>query len=140
MPNIRHKLPVEAPIGAVFKAITEHEGLAGWWTPTNTGRPELGAIINFDFGDRYHNEMKIIRLEPNECVEWICLKGDPEWVDTHFMFELEKAGENSTIVRFGQTGWREETDFYANCNYLWGHYMTSLKSYCETGKGMPFEE
>lgn len=140
MPNIKHKLPIEAPVDVVFKAITNREGLAGWWTAANTGKPELGAIISFDFGEKYHNEMKIVRLELNRHVEWVCLKGDPEWVGTHFRFELEKSGENSAIMRFGQTGWREETDFYANCNYHWGHYMTSLKSYCEIGKGMPFEE
>ena len=33
-----------------------------------------------------------------------------------------------------------EQDGLATCNYHWGFYMRSLKSYCETGKGQPFSQ
>ena len=29
-------------------------------------------------------------------------------------------------------------EFYAHCNFQWGKYLVSLKEYCETGKGFPF--
>jgi hypothetical protein len=30
-------------------------------------------------------------------------------------------------------------DFYANCNFHWGFYLQSLKDFCESGKGKPFQ-
>jgi uncharacterized protein YndB with AHSA1/START domain len=139
MADIRHYLVIRAPKEKIYKAVTEQEGLAGWWTPTNTARPEAGSVAVFDFGDRYHNEMRIALLEPGERVEWECLEGDKEWIGTRFHFDIE-AKEDHCILRFGHTGWREATDFFANCNYHWGFYMRSLKKYCETGMGEPFSE
>ena len=67
---------------------------------------------------------------------WHCLEGDPEWIGTDISFDLEEKDEE-TILRFTHT-WREITEFYAHCNFQWGKYLVSLKEYCETGKGFPF--
>ena len=56
-----------------------------------------------------------------------------------FIFDLEEKGGN-TILRFTHGNWKEETDFFAFCNYNWGYYMKSLAKYCEEGKGTPFRE
>jgi len=83
--------------------------------------------------------MKITNLEDKQKVEWECLQGDKEWMGTNFVFELEEKN-NKTTLRFTHSNWKEVTDFYASCNYHWGWYMTSLKNYCETGKGQPFKK
>lgn len=137
MAGIRHYLSINAPAAKVYRAITEQDGLASWWTEDCVVRPEEGSISEFNFGDRYHNKMKVTRLVANQRVQWECLEGDAEWVGTRFVFELEEE-DGKTVVRFGHTHWREATDFMASCNYHWGCYMTSLKSYCETGRGSPF--
>jgi hypothetical protein len=59
-------------------------------------------------------------------------------VGTKIAFDLEKQSDQ-TLLRFFHTGWRQQTDFYASCNYNWGFYMRSLKLYSETGRGEPFE-
>ena len=135
--DIRHLVTIDAPIPVVYMALTEQEGLAGWWTADTVANPSVGSIAAFQFGDRYHNTMRIEVLDPEKRVEWTCLDGDSEWVDTTFVFDLE-GREGSTVLRFTHGGWREMTDFYATCNYHWGFYMRSLKAYCETGKGQPF--
>jgi uncharacterized protein YndB with AHSA1/START domain len=137
MPDIKHMLVIDAPTETVYRAIVMQDGLAGWWTEEVKAETEVGGFAEFRFGERYYNKMKIIALEPDRRVEWECLEGDPEWVGTTFVFDLE-AKENRTVLRFGHNGWGGETDFYANCNYHWGYYMTSLKRYCETGEGTPF--
>jgi uncharacterized protein YndB with AHSA1/START domain len=137
--EIKHLLTIDAPIALVYAALTEQEGLAAWWTTETIATPTVGSIASFRFGDRYHDRMRIEALEPNERVEWVCLEGDPEWVATTFTFDLEDR-EGSTVLRFTHGGWREVTDFFANCNFHWGSYMRSLKAYCETGKGQPFRE
>ena len=58
-------------------------------------------------------------------------------IGTTFSFDLEEKDGN-TILRFTHGDWKEETDFFASCNYHWGYYMRSLAYYCEKGKGTPF--
>lgn len=139
MPDIKHYLKIDSSPGIVYKAITEPDGIAGWWTKQVKIKPEVGFIAEFDFGSKYHNEMIIAELDENIKVEWECIEGDEEWVGTRFIFELEEK-EGNTMLRFSQIEWRDATDFFASCNYQWGWYMTSLKNYCETGKGQPFQD
>ena len=138
MAEIKHFLSIKASSEKVYRAITEQEGLASWWTRETIAKPQIGSIAEFKFGDRYHNKMRIIRLESQKIVEWECLMGDKEWIGTTFRFELIPDKEN-TNLRFTHGKWKEMTDFFASCNFQWGHYMRSLKDYCETGKGEPFK-
>ena len=132
MASIRHYLIIDAPPEKVYTAITEQRGLVAWWTEETIAAPEVGAILEFKFGDRYHNEMEVLELVPGRRVSWICLVGDEEWVDTHFTFTLEEK-DGRTVLRFSHENWRDETDFLASCNYQWGYHMQSLNLYCETG-------
>jgi uncharacterized protein YndB with AHSA1/START domain len=138
MPNIRHLLRINARPEKVYEAVTTQTGLAGWWTVENTTTAKVGGFAEFHFGDCYHNKMRIAALEPGRRVEWECLEGDAEWIGTTFVFDFE-AVEDATRLRFSHNGWREETDFYANCNFHWGFYMQSLKEFCESGEGTPFQ-
>lgn len=138
MADIRHLLTINAPVSKVYKAITDQEGLANWWTKETKAEPTVGSIAEFRFGERYLNRMRITSLVPDKKVTWECIQGDREWVGTRFVFDLEER-EGKTLARFAHTDWDEATDFYALCNYHWGQYMVSLKNYCETGKGTPYQ-
>jgi uncharacterized protein YndB with AHSA1/START domain len=120
----------------VYDAITTQEGLSNWWTTETTATPEVNSIATFRFLPDYYDEMKITKLEKNRRVEWHCIVGDKQWVGTKIIFSIEPE-QNSINLRFSHTDWREKTDFYAVCNYHWGLYMKSLKTYVETGKGNP---
>ena len=137
MPSIKHYLLIKALPEKVYNAITKTKGLCGWWTTGAKTDEHIGGTAEFIFGERYYNKMKITNLLNNEKVEWKCLEGDKEWIDTTFLFELEEK-DGGTIVRFSHNNWKEETDFFASCNYNWGYYLKSLKQLCETGKGTPF--
>jgi uncharacterized protein YndB with AHSA1/START domain len=139
MADIKHFLVIKAPAKTVFNAITEQEGLASWWTTNTIAKPEVGFVDEFKFGDEYHNKMKVIKLEKDKLVCWDCLGGDREWVGTKLSFELNEKND-STELMFTHAGWAAQTLFYANCNFHWGGFMQSLKSYCETGKGNPYRE
>ena len=139
MPSIKHYLLIKAQPEKVYSAITKTGGLKGWWTVEAKADEKVGGIAEFIFGDRYFNKMKITNLEPDKKLEWECLEGDKEWIGTTFLFDLEEKDE-STILRFSHNNWKEDTDFFASCNYNWGYYLKSLKQYCETGKGTPFSE
>ncbi len=137
MPSIKHYLLIKAQPGKVYAALNKTEGLCGWWTTEANADERVGGIAEFIFGERYHNKMEITNLLDNTKVEWKCIEGDKEWIGTTFLFDLEEK-DGSTILRFSQNDWKEETDFFASCNYNWGYYLKSLKQFCETGEGTPF--
>jgi uncharacterized protein YndB with AHSA1/START domain len=139
MAEIRHYLLIDAPPDKVYEAVTTQAGLAAWWTGQTVARPAVDAVIEFRFGERYYNKMRVTALEESHRVEWECLEGDEQWVGTTFVFDLEDR-EGQTVLRFTHGQWREATDFFASCNYHWGYYLRSLKLYCETGTGTPFRE
>ncbi len=138
MYEIFHKLKIRADVSTVYGAITDEKGIAEWWTNTCNAKPVENSIAEFNFGDRYHNKMRITKLEANQRVEWLVVEDHEEWIDTRISFELEKEGEH-TILRFKHGDWGEITDFYAHCNYNWAWYLNSLRLYCETGKGKPYQ-
>ena len=137
MPSIKHYLVIKAVAEKVYTALSKTEGLCGWWTVEAKADERVGGTAEFIFGERYYNKMKITNLLNSKKVEWKCLEGDKEWIGTTFLFDLEEK-DGSTILRFSQNDWKEETDFFASCNYNWGYYLISLKQYCETGEGTPF--
>lgn len=138
MASIKHYLRIKALPEKVYSALTTSEGLKGWWTVNTNTEEKIGGIAEFIFGERYHNKMEIIKLKRNRRVEWKCFQGDKEWINTTFEFDIE-GKEEDTILRFSHSNWKEETDFFASCNYQWGYYMRSLANYCEKGEGTPFK-
>ena len=137
MNSIKHYLIVRSSPEEIYKALTTKEGAANWWTAKTEIGSKVGDMNIFDFGEIYHNKMKIVDLKPNSRVEWECLEGDKEWIGTRLIFDIE-VKDGDTILRFIHDNWKEETDFFASCNYHWGYYLRSLKLYCETGSGTPF--
>lgn len=135
--DIKHIVTIGCTANIVYSALTTLQGIRGWWTPDTVIEPTIGTVAEFIFGDKYHNKMEITDLQANRRVEWQCIQGDSEWVGTNITFDLEDTNGQTTL-RFGQNNWKELTDFYAHCNIQWGQYMVSLKNYCETGTGNPF--
>jgi len=55
MKTIHHVLDIDAPAAAVRSALTEAEGLAGWWsTGVRTAHPATGAQIHFVFAGDFN--------------------------------------------------------------------------------------
>ena len=91
MPNIRHEVLIGASADTVFDAFTTQEGLSGWWTPDVKAQAEVGSLARFAFGPDYYKEMQIVELSATQRVEWKCLVGTSEWVDTTISFELRSS-------------------------------------------------
>jgi uncharacterized protein YndB with AHSA1/START domain len=123
-------------LSKIYDAITTQEGLSSWWTVETTAEPDVGTITEFRFTENYKTGMKIIKLDKDKKVEWECIEGDEQWLGTKIKFEL-KQNKDSIDVKFYHRNWNEVTDLFGICNYHWGLYMKSLKSYVEEGKGNP---
>jgi len=137
MADIKQFLTIKTRPEAVYNAITTEMGIKNWWTTNCSVKQKVGSIAQFNFTHKYHDEMKIVDLQPNTLVEWECLVGNEEWIGTTIKFELEEV-ESKTVLRFSHSDWMSQTDFFASCNYNWGFYLHSLKKYLETGVGEPF--
>ncbi len=139
MEKIEHINYIKSPIAKVYEALTTQEGLAAVWTEELIVKPTLGFVNEFGFGDNYGTKMKITKLSPNKEIQWECIASDPEWVGTGVSFELrEKDGVTAVVLK--HFDWRELTEFYQWCNYNWGMFLLSLKSYCEDGQGTSYQK
>ena len=140
MANILHRILIKAKPEKVYPAFATIEGLQQWWTRFIESHDEMqpGTIVQFRFGNS-GPDMKIKNVIAGKRIEWECIDGPEDWVGTKLFFDLEQHGDKS-ILHFGQTGWKNENDFYMHCNCRWAYFMLSIKSLVETGHGTPYPE
>jgi uncharacterized protein YndB with AHSA1/START domain len=136
MVDILHKVGIKSSTqGAVYKALTTIEGLAGWWTTDTRGSSAVGGIIEFRFGGG-GIDMKVLELVPDQRVVWQVAAGPAEWLGTTVSFDLTQEGDWA-LIRFKHQGWKEPVDFMHHCTTKWGVFLLSLKALLESGKGSP---
>lgn len=135
MREIYHCLLIKAPVEKVYKSVTEKSGLSGWWTKNVDAQPVEGSISTFRFGTGAFNKMKVKSLDTNK-VEWECVDGHTEWINTKISFELH-AVDSKTKLIFSHYNWPQQSEFCAECSFIWAYYLQSLKDFCETGRGTP---
>ncbi len=138
MPEIIHRIGVQAPPARVYRALATRSGLINWWTWHVTGEPAAGAVVRFRFADN-GPDMKVVELAPDRLVRWQCIAGPAEWIGTEISFELSY-GDRETVLRFSHQGWKDRGDFMAHCSCKWAYFLLSLKAWVEDGRGTPYPE
>ncbi|MHB1605766.1 MAG: SRPBCC family protein [Leptospirales bacterium] len=134
--QIRHLVGIKASPNAVYKALTDPDQLAKWWTSDTRGTSEVGNHLEFWFGD-FCQEFEVTALEPQELVRWKGTeKGIDEWVGTEITFRL-KPDDTQIYVHFTHSNWGSDTDLLAHCSTKWAVFLLSLKDLLEKGKGRP---
>ena len=131
MPDILHRIGINAKPEKVFAALTTIDGLRGWWVSTATGDASKGGTIDFGFCD-----MQVAVADPGKRVHWRCTRGPSEWVSTDVLFELEWKGDQ-TFVLFKHANWREPVEFMHHCSTKWATFLLSLMELVERGSGRP---
>jgi uncharacterized protein YndB with AHSA1/START domain len=140
MPDILHRITIDAPSQRVHDLIATTDGLARWWT----GRPLDGSA---EIGDRfavYIGEadkptavMRVLSDTPDE-ITWRVEEGPGSWIDTLITFALRRDGVDRTTLLFTHAGWQEASELMSGCSTNWGAYLTSLKTGAETGQFAPY--
>jgi uncharacterized protein YndB with AHSA1/START domain len=70
MPDILLEVTIAAAPDNVFKALTEQQGLEGWWTTHMVAEPNVGSTVQVRFGDDpFVHKFEVIDLEPEHKVE-----------------------------------------------------------------------
>lgn len=136
MTAIRHRVGIAAPPARVYEALATKEGLAGWWTRTVDGDPDLGGTLGFYFsGAERGCSMEVVDLESPHRVGWRCVQGPDEWVGTTVTFEIKPA-EDETVLLFTHA-WREPVEFMHHCSTKWAQFLLGLKAGFEGGAATP---
>ena len=137
MPDILHKVGIQASPEAAYSALTTREGLCGWWTTDTQGESKVGSVLQFRFGSLGGFDMQVLRLKSASQVLWQVVDGPEEWIGTKVSWEL-KQEDDYTSVLFKHEGWKEAGDFMHHCSTKWGTFLMSLKSLVERREGRPW--
>jgi uncharacterized protein YndB with AHSA1/START domain len=131
MPDILHRVGINAKPEKVFKALSTIEGLRHWWIVETAGKAKKGGLIDFGFC-----KMKVVESKPKKLVHWKCMKGPKEWVNTEVFFQL-KWKDDQTFVIFKHADWKEPVEFMHHCSTKWAVFLLSLRDWLERSEGRP---
>ena len=137
MTDIRHRIGINAPLDRVHQSFATSAGIASWWDGDARGDASEGGKLLLYFGAPEPRLVLAVVQVAADRIEWRCVEGPDEWVDTRFTFELERQGEE-TIVLFTHADWREAVPFQAHCSTKWAYFLLGLKALLEGGQATPF--
>jgi uncharacterized protein YndB with AHSA1/START domain len=133
MPNILHRLTIDAPPERVHELTATKKGIQQWWTghPV-TGDEAIGGQLSVYFSDaaKPAATFEMVERSPEQVV-WRCVAGPNDWIDTRITFALKPRADGGTTLLFSHEGWQQENEFMNGCSTNWGAYLTSLKSGAE---------
>jgi hypothetical protein len=132
MPNILHRLSIDAPPQRVHE-LAGKEGIQRWWTTRPVaGEDSVGGRLEVYFRDHAGAAavFEVLERGPERTV-WRCVEGPRDWHDTRITFALKPRDDGGTTLLFSHEGWREENEFMNGCSTNWAAYLMSLKSGAE---------
>ncbi len=135
MPNILHRLSIDAPPERVQLTATK-EGIEQWWTRHQVaGDDEIGGQLFVYFRDPADPPdpaaaFEVLERSPGQVV-WRCVDGPQDWIDPRNNFVLKPRADGGTTLLFSHEGWQQKNEFMNGCSTSWGAYLMSLKSGAE---------
>jgi uncharacterized protein YndB with AHSA1/START domain len=142
MPDILHRISIDAPPDRVLDLVSTTAGVGLWWSGRPAeGDPSVGGSFSVLFGDS-DTPAATFTMEsamPAEVV-WLVTDGPEAWIGTSITFTLRPVGDTGTTLLFTHSGWAETSEFMHGCSTNWGAYLTSLKSGVEGAGFHPFPE
>ena len=130
MPDIFHRVGIDAEPQRVFEALTTIDGIKNWWSSVAHGDASQGGVFQFR-----QNQLEVTHVDP-QLVTWRYSGPAEDWVGTEMRFRLEKR-DGQTYVLFSHAGWREPNEFMHHCSTKWATFLLSLKDLIEKGEGRP---
>jgi uncharacterized protein YndB with AHSA1/START domain len=139
MHTIEDRIRITATPSRVVEALTTKEGIRGWWT-TDVDCDSEKREATFRFEKQSEVMTATFRLDSADerGVAMTCVHttNNGDWLGTKLVFDLAVDGDGTQVV-LRHSGYPAQNEVYANCTKGWSFFITSLKSYIETGKGEP---
>ncbi len=129
MPNILHRLTIDAPPERVHRLAATREGIQRWWTGQPVaGDDKIGAQLSvyFDPADPAAT-FEVVEHSPEQVV-WRCVGNPQDWIDARITYALKPRDDGGTTLLFSHDGWQQENHFMNGCSTNWAAYLMSLKS------------
>lgn len=136
MTSVRHRIGIRGTVSAIYDALTQPEGLSGWWSTTASGAQAVGQEIDLGFGGVLTLAFLIREMEPNRSLVLECPDGPGPWNQSRLSFTLEDAGEQVFLTLIHSSD-EASDDTFLYFNTKWPLYLLSLRDLIETGKGRP---
>lgn len=146
MMDIIHNFTIKTPAGNLYMALTSQQGINGWWARDADVGQRVGEVSKMRFAKEsgtVEMHFRIDELKPGTRgrVSWTCIRNpNPAWLDTTIQFTIHESNEESSLT-FTHGHWDSKWEGQINYEQTkegWKHFMKSLKTYCETGKGEPW--
>lgn len=129
----------------VFQAIAQH--VQDWWGNTDAPVSTIGDEFTTSFANT-HWTFRISAFVPHTSIIWECIDAkhihagyegiEKEWLGTSVVWTLEATENDQTLLHFTHDGLTADLTCYEICTPAWDMFVPkSLKSFVETGKGMP---
>jgi uncharacterized protein YndB with AHSA1/START domain len=137
MPAIVNERTIAADPESVFDALTKPDEITRWWSDEALVKPEVGSLAEFRFRSPAGVlQFEVAELSAGEKVHWISRQGPAQWAGTSVTWQLTPV-QNGTRLLFRHDGFSQVDEAYAQTRGNWDYFLSSLKSYLETGKGTP---
>ena len=135
--TIKHLLHINSPIENVFDALSNIEKIKKWYTTEASGESKLNGNVNFRFGE-IDFQIQIIEFEKNKKITWECVDTTLDaLIGQKYTYELDQNADK-TRVRYSQSAFEDQDDFYANMNFSASKYLESLRQFCQNGNSEAF--
>src|SRR5450631_330144 len=135
--EIWHEIHINALPNDVYRAVTDVNELAHWWTTDTRGESVVGGKLEFRFFGNLSAVMDVTTLKIDELVRLhVTEKSIPDWVNTDIEFHIIRESDK-TILHLRHSKWQEDAKMFPECSMHWAIYLLSLKKFIETGKGRP---
>jgi uncharacterized protein YndB with AHSA1/START domain len=125
-------IEVNAPVEAVWRALTEGEELSRWFAPAARVNPGKGGTVWLSWGPGVEGEGRIEVWEPNRALR---VSEGASFID----YLIEKRG-SAVVLRIVHSGFGEGASFddqYESTLGGWNYFMFNLKHYLERHAGQP---
>lgn len=146
--NFTLQLQYPVAAGRLYEQFATQQGIHNWWTDFCAMEERVGGQASFRFPKAgFSATVRILRLEPNRCVEWECTdQTHPvatgfsdlhDWVGTKIRFEIAETAKDRSTLTFTHAG-LAPLECADMCSSAWSFFLNqSLRGYLERGKGQP---
>jgi activator of HSP90 ATPase len=134
MADVLHQTGIKASAEAIYEVLTKEDGLKSWWSQHSSIDGSLASVSFYNGMVTF--KLRVAETKANEKVVWAVEGGPPDWSNTTITWTISEQ-DGQTILHLAHRGFPSTEGNFANVNYNWGWYVTSIKFLLEKGEGMP---
>jgi len=135
--SVELEVTIDAPVEAVWKALSDAAELVRWFAPEAKVKPGVGGTIWISWGEGMAGEGRIRVWEPNRRLVWS--EGEAPAGATPILVDFEIEGRaGSTVVRLVHSGFGASADWDEQYNATkagWTYFLFNLAFYLARHRG-----